>query len=78
MTSTTYRAAYFLAEDGGCIVLTRSEHASMSDEELAAEALAEAQRMDMIDMIKTDPAAAWPRLTRQQFAAGLTIGEWRE
>jgi hypothetical protein len=40
----TYRAAYWTDDKGGELVLTAPEHASMTDEELIAEATAEAER----------------------------------
>lgn len=71
--TNSYRAAYY-AET----VLTLPEHAHLSDDALRAEALAEAQRADIIDMDETDSETAHPRLTRAEFDAGLRIGEWRE
>lgn len=76
--TTAYRAAYFLAQNGNCTLLTGPEHAHLTDDELCAEALAEAQRGDIIDMDETDPEAAFPRITREQFVDGLHIGEWTE
>lgn len=71
--STTYRAAYI-----GETVLTAAEHANLSEEALRAEALAEAQRADIIDMEEDDAEAAAPRFTRAAFDSALTIGEWTE
>jgi hypothetical protein len=68
---TSYRAAFFRDT-----VLTRPEHAALSDEQLRAEALAEAQRADIIDMEEADPESAYPHLTRAQFESGLQIGDW--
>jgi hypothetical protein len=70
---TTFRAAFYKMT-----VLTGPEHASLSDEDLRAEALAEAQRGDIIDMEEADPEVAYPRVTRAQFESGLQIGEWKE
>ena len=43
--TTSYRAAYLLSSDKQAeLVLTAPEHAEMSDDELRAEALAEAER----------------------------------
>jgi len=71
--STTYRAAYI-----GHTVLTAAEHAGLSDDALRAEAMAEAQRADIIDMRETDPEAAHPRLTVAEFNDRLAIGDWTE
>ncbi len=70
---TTYRAAWFKGT-----VLTGPEHAALSDAELCAEALSFAIEAGIIDLVETDPETAFPRLTREQFDAGLTIGDWTE
>ena len=44
---TTYRAAYWADGRGSEIVLTLPEHAHLSNEELIAEATAEAKRQGM-------------------------------
>jgi len=41
---TTYRAAYWTDGEGAEVVLTAPEHADLSDDELLAEAQAEAER----------------------------------
>ncbi len=69
--STTYRAAY-LARGAG-VVLTRPEHAGLSDAELRAAALAEAMRAGLIG----DDAEA-NQLTAEQFADALVVGDWTE
>lgn len=79
--STTYRAAYLIADEGSSgsgTLLSHREHSHLGDATLRAEALAEALRGDIIDMEEADPEKAFPRLTRAQFDAALTIGEWRE
>jgi len=43
----TYRAAYWTDGHGGELVLTAPEHAHLSDEELLAEARAEAERVGL-------------------------------
>ena len=43
----TYRAAYWTDGQGGELVLTAPEHAHLSDEELLAEARAEAERVGL-------------------------------
>lgn len=40
----TYRAAYWVDDQGGELVLTLPEHAQLPDDELLAEARAEAER----------------------------------
>lgn len=40
----TYRAAYWVDNEGGELVLTAPEHANLSDEELRSEARAYAER----------------------------------
>ena len=75
--STTHRAAYLMF-DGACTLLTLPAHASLSDEAMSAEALAEALRADIIDMAEDDDEAAAPRLTRAAFDGALTIGDWSE
>ena len=60
----TYRAAIW-GDGQADTVLTRPEHAGMSDEDLLQEALAEALRAGLVDL-------------RAQFDAGLYIGTWRE
>lgn len=73
----TYRAAIW-GDGQADTVLTRPEHAGMSDEDLLQEALAEALRAGLVDLEESDPEAAYPLLTRAQFDAGLYIGTWRE
>lgn len=48
--STTYRAAYYESPKGSGLVLTSPAQSGLNDDELRAEALAEAQRGDIIDM----------------------------
>lgn len=43
----TYRAAYWTNGRGAEVVLTLPEHSHLSDEELLAEAMAEAERQGM-------------------------------
>lgn len=45
--TTTYRAAYWTDGQGAEIVLTLPEHAHLSDDDLLAEAMAEAERQGM-------------------------------
>lgn len=59
-----YRAAYLTDETGfGTLVLTLPEHAGLSDEELMAEAMAEAKRAGIANEIDADR---------------VKIGTWRE
>jgi hypothetical protein len=72
----TCRAAYYEnPKTGQQTVLTGPEHAHLDDDALFAEAIAEAERANIVDMDETDPDAAWPRLTGRQLRAGLAIGE---
>ena len=75
---STYGAAYLSLPLWGETVLTRPEHSGLTDDELRAEALAEAQRADIISMHESDSNIAFPRITRQQFDEYLCIGDWRE
>lgn len=76
--STTYLAAYYVGPSNDSVVLTGPEHATMSTDDLLAEAWAEAERADIVDMDEDDPEVAFPRLTKAQFEAGLEIGDWTE
>lgn len=73
MTTTTYRAAFFLADNGASTVLTTEAHASLSDDALRAEALAEADRARLIG---DDTEAG--QVTYAAFFDGLRIGNWTE
>ena len=64
--SNTFRAAYL-----GSTRLTGPEHAHLSDEELVAEAKAEANRMDPDHATDSDGAPVCPR-------DQIQIGEWSE
>lgn len=63
---TTYRGAY-LDHGTECTILTGPEHAALSDDELRAEALAEAHRGRILGEA--------PGLSLQDFQALLMIGE---
>ena len=72
-TMTTYRAAYYLR--AGCngvgIVLTGPEHSDLSDVALIDEAMAEAERGNII-VNEGDPMPA------DDFRADLVMGDWTE
>jgi hypothetical protein len=71
--TTTYRAAYYVTPDGRDeTVLTGPEHAHLDDDDLIAEALAEAKRADIV----SDDDEQEPRLTPAALVDGLTIGDW--
>ena len=68
----TYRACYYLAQDRQSdIVLTGPEHAHLSDDDLIAEAIAEARRGDLVG---DDP----PRMTPAELRDGLRIGDYQQ
>lgn len=66
--STTYRAAYYAAPQSTGVLLTQPEHASLSDTDLIAEAMAEAERAGLLGA--ECPADA--------FRACIVIGDWTE
>lgn len=67
-----YRACYYQGPDGqGEIVLTKPEHAVLSDRELRAEALAEGWRADIIGEDE-------PRIPEDDFVNGLRVGAWSD
>jgi len=70
---TTYRAAYYLR--AGCngvgIVLTGPEHSDLSDVALIDEAMAEAERGNII-VDEGDPMPA------DEFRADVVMGDWTE
>lgn len=68
---TTYRAAYFAAPKSVGVALTAPGHANLSDADLRAEAMAEAERAGLIG-----PDAH--QVTLEEFAAGLRVGLWKE
>ena len=68
---TTYRAAIYCAPQSAGVVLTGPEHAALSDDDLLAEALREAAEAGLI-------GDDGDRLTKDEFFAGLHIGEWME
>lgn len=68
----TYRAAILQAPDKqSSQPLTLPEHAHLSDEDLRAEALAEAKRADLV-------GDEWPRAPLEEIEANLVIGEWHD
>jgi hypothetical protein len=71
---TTYRAAYYLP--AGCngvgIVLTGPEHSGLSDVALIDEAMAEAERGNIIVDDEMDPMPV------DEFRADIVIGDWKE
>jgi len=73
-TMTTYPAAYYLR--AGCngvgIVLTGPEHSDLSDVALIDEAMAEAERGNIIVDDEMDPMPA------DEFRADIVIGDWTE
>lgn len=73
--SKTYRAAYFyeVESNGVGLVLTGEEHASLSDEALIEEAVAEAHRAGLIG---ADEEAN--QVTEQRLRSCLVIGDWTE
>ena len=71
---TTYRAAYLNFPQSAGVVLTQPEHAGLDDAALRAEALAEAHRAGMIAAEPDDAG----RITEEQFADLLQIGDWKE
>lgn len=73
-----YRAAYLNTPNSPGIVLTLPEHASMSDDKLAEEALRAALEIGIINEKAQDPDEAFPALTRAEFDSYITIGEWVE
>jgi len=64
----------FLALDAEQVLLTGPEDRWMTDDALRAVALKRAIDAGIIDLEATDPAACYPRLTRQDFEARLVIG----
>lgn len=74
---TTFTAAY-LVINGHSTLLTGPEHADLPEHRLREEALAEAERADIIDMAASTDEEAAPRITLAKFDASLEIGEWRE
>ena len=70
----TYRAAYI-----GDTVLTGPEHSDLSDEALINEAVAEADRGDLISQDGDVPAAmCGNRLSEAALRAAIRIGDWTE
>lgn len=67
----TYRAAIYRHPAGSETVLTGPEHAHLPDEDLLAEALAEARRHGLI-------GDGWPQVPEELFRRRLYIGEWTE
>jgi hypothetical protein len=68
---TTYRACYFVTDNPQSeTVLTLPEHAHLDDCALTAEAMAEAERADLV--------GEHPRVPYQELLDGLTIGDWTE
>ena len=77
--SKTFRAAYYShPKSGDETRLTGPEHAYLDDDALRAQALTGAREAGLLDEDETDPDAAYPRLTRALFDAGLKIGQWTE
>lgn len=70
---TTFRAAYLAYPQSAGVVLTGPEHATLSDEALRSEALAEAHRAGIIG---TDSDAH--QTTPEDFERLLCIGDWKE
>lgn len=71
--STTFRAAYYVQNyQSTGILLTSEEHAGLSDEDIRAEAKAEALRAGVIG---TDAYA--DQVTEEDFDAGLVVGDYR-
>lgn len=74
MSTTTYRAAYYLSGKSGSsagIPLTGEEHAHLSDEDLRAEATRVALDTGLIGDDEHQVSA-------EDFSARLHIGEWTE
>jgi len=66
----SYRACYYLSADGQSeTVLTGPEHANLSDNQLFAEAIAEAVRADII-------GDGDGRIPANRLEGGLRIGTW--
>lgn len=74
-----YRAAYYVSQDGQAeTVLTLPEHASLSDSELKAEAIAEAKRADIVyEGARAPVEDGEPRVHIDDLVAGIRIGQWR-
>jgi hypothetical protein len=72
----TYRAAYYRAPFFTDTVLTRPQHASLPDNILIEEAVAEAYRADIVCKSSIDPDE--PRVTEEALRAGLVIGKWTD
>lgn len=66
----TYRAAMYIEPQSVGLVLTGPEHATMSDADLIAEAMAEASRAGLY--------GGEDKLTEDEFRARVIVGEWTE
>ena len=76
--STTFRAAYYSSSTGQETLLTGPEHSHLTDSEIESKAIESAIDAGLVDMDETDSEAAFPKLTREDFLAGLSIGDWTE
>lgn len=75
-----YRACYMTSDTGGEVRLTGPEHAALPDEQLIAEAVADARMIGLVvdrKPLLLDVPAITP-MYEGELRERLTIGEWAE